>query len=75
MKRMKNQFSDYYFLSCRENSSKIGVNWVQKFTKYDHNSENRILKFDFFFLELANFWSFMEIWTLLKKLEWNFFLF
>ena len=40
--------SDFYFLSCRENSSKIGVNWVQKFTKYDQNSENRILKFDFF---------------------------
>ena len=30
LNRMKNQFSDFYFLSNLENSSKIGVIWVKK---------------------------------------------
>ena len=53
--RKKNQisgFSDFYFSSYRENSSKIVVIWVQKWAKKDHNSKNRNrknLKFDFWF--------------------------
>ena len=37
LNRIKNQFSNFYLSNYRENSSKIGVIFSTKMTKYDHN--------------------------------------
>ena len=55
LKRMKNQFSNFYFSSYRENSSKIGVMGSQK---NDHSSKNQNRKCDFSF-DSADSISFM----------------
>ena len=44
----KNQFSEYYFTSCRENSLKIGSFEY----KNSHNSENKNQKTDFSFVSV-----------------------
>ena len=70
LNRMKNQFSDY-FLSYRENSSKIMAILVQKIIKDEHNSKNKNrknLKFGFSFYSTDSR-SFMYI---LKKKKMEF---
>ena len=61
----------FYFSSYRENSSKIGVIWLQKTTECDHNSKNKIGKIlNLIFLPILHLsCTFEHFW----KKNWNFF--
>ena len=66
LNRMKNQFSDLYFSSYREKFIESCGDDVTKWPKNDHNSKNKNRKNLKFYISFysADFWSFMQIWTL-----------